>query len=90
MASYNVVSQLPRLVIDAENVSGSFGRWLEKYQLAARLAESNMGTEKDEDGDVVPKLRGETRLLALLNSIASDGINVLESQGFDFKCEIRG
>lgn len=87
MAGYNVFNHLPRLVIDADNVSGSFGKWLKKYKLAARLAEINMGTEKDENGDVVPKFRGETKLLALLNSIGNDGIDVLESQGFDLEAQ---
>ena len=82
MASYNVFSQLQRLIIDAENVSGSLGKWLKKYELAARLAEINMGTEKDEDSNVVPKFRSETKLLALLNSVGGDGIDVLESQRF--------
>ena len=83
MASYNVFSQLPRLIIDAENVSGSFGKWLKKYELAAKWAEINIGTEKY----VVPKFRGETKLLALLNSVGSDGIDVLESQGFDLNAK---
>ena len=68
MVSYNVFSQLPMLVIDAENVSGSFGMWLKKYKLGARLAEINMCTEKDEDSNVAPKFKDETKLLALLNS----------------------
>ena len=46
-------NQLPRLVIDADNVSGIFGKWFKKYLLAARLAEINMGIEKDEKSNVV-------------------------------------
>ena len=47
-------NQLPRLIIDADNVSGSFGTLLKKYVLAARLARIIIGTEKDENSDVVP------------------------------------
>ena len=36
-----------------------------------------MGTKKDENFGVVPRSRGETKLLALLNSVGSDGIDVL-------------
>ena len=74
MASYN----LPRLEIDPENVSASFSKWYKKYELAARLATINMGTER-VDGEHVPRFRGETKLLALLNAIGSNGIDVLES-----------
>ena len=41
---------MPRLVIDADTVSGSFGKLLNKYV----LAEIIMVTEKDENSDVVP------------------------------------
>ena len=82
MASYNVFSQLPRLEIDPENVLASFKKWYKKYELAARLATINMGTEK-VDEENLPRFRGETKLLALLNAIGSDGIDVLESRGFD-------
>ena len=82
MASYNVFTHLPRLEIDPENVSASFKKWYKKYELAARLATINMGTEK-VDGENVPRFRGETKLLALLNAIGNDGIEVLESRGFD-------
>ena len=88
MASYNAFSQLPRLVIDADNASGSFGKWLKK--LAARLAEINMGTENDEDSNVVPKLSGEIKLLALLKSVSCNGIDVLESQGFELSAKTEG
>ena len=90
MAVYNVFNQLPRLVIDAENVTGSFRSWFKKYELASRLAEINMGTEKNSNDEIVPKFRGETKLLALLNSIGSDGIDVLESQGFDLNSNTEG
>ena len=73
MASYNVFSQLPRLEIDPENVSASFNKWYKKYELAVRLAAINMGTEK-VDGENIPRFRGETKLLAFLNAIGTDGI----------------
>ena len=48
-----------------------------------------MGTER-VDGEYIPRLRGETKLLALLNAIGSDGIDVLESRGFDLKSNTEG
>ena len=89
MASYNVFTHLPRLEIDPENVSASFSKWYKKYELAARLATINMGTEK-VGGRQVPRFRGETKLLALLNAIGSDGIDVLESRGFDLNSNTEG
>ena len=85
MAAYNVFNQLPRLAVNVnvENVTGSFRLWFKKSELAARLAEIIMGTEKNSDDEIVPKFRGETKLLALLNSAGSDDIDVLESQEFD-------
>ena len=80
MASYNVFTQLPRLEIDTENVSGSFRKWYKKYELATRLATVNMGNERVDD-EYIPRFRGETKLLALLNAIGSDSIDVLESRG---------
>ena len=43
----------------------------------------NTGTEKNSDDEIVPKFRSETKLLALLNLVGSNGIDVLESQRFD-------
>ena len=37
MAAYNVFNQLPGLVIDAENFTGSFRSWFKKSVLAARV-----------------------------------------------------
>ena len=73
MASYNVFTQLPRLDIDPENVSASFRKWYKKYELATRLATINMGNER-VDGEYIPRFRDETKLLALLSAIDSNGI----------------
>ena len=75
MAGYNVFDQLPRLDIDPEIVSASFRKWYKKYKLAARLAAINMGNKK-VDGKYILRFRSETKLLALLNAISSDGIDV--------------
>ena len=42
-----------------------------------------MDTEKVGKGKVWPKFRGDMKLLALLNAIGSEGMEVLESVGFD-------
>ena len=86
MASYNVFTQFPRLEIDPENVSASFRKWYKKYEFATRLAIINMGNERVDD-EYIPRFRGETKLLALLNSIGSDGIDVLQSRGFDLNSD---
>ena len=42
---------------------------------------------KREDGKCLPRFRSETKLLALLNAIGSDGFDVLESPGFDLNSD---
>ena len=39
-------SKLLKLVLDAENASDGFKKWLTKYNLTIRLAVLNTGTEK--------------------------------------------
>ena len=89
MASYNVFTQLSRLDIDSENVLASFRKWYKKYELATRLATINMGNER-VDGEYIPRFKSETNLLALLNAIGIDGIDVLESRGFDLNSNNEG
>ena len=79
----NIFNKFPKLQIDLENVTISFRKWLRKFELVSRLAVINMGTEKIGRGKVLPKFRGEMKLLALLNAIGSEGMEVLESVGFD-------
>ena len=68
MAGHNVFNQLSMLGIDPENVSANFRKWYKKYELATRLAAINMGNEK-VDNEYIPRFRGETKLLALLNAM---------------------
>ena len=83
----NIFDQFPKLQIDLENVAISFRKWLRKFELSSRLAVISMGTEKIGKGKVLPKFRGEMKLLALLNAIGSEGMEVLESVGFDLNSQ---
>ena len=78
----NIFNQFPKLQIDLENVAISFRKWLRKFELSSRLAVISIGTEKIGKGKVLPKFKGKMKLLALLNAIGSEGMEVLESVGF--------
>ena len=83
----NIFDQFPKLQIDLENVAISFRKWLRKFELTSRLAVISMGTEKIGKGKVLPKFKREMKLLALLNAIGSEGMEVLESVGFDLNSQ---
>ena len=72
----NIFNQLPKTTIDLEKVAFSFRKWLKNYKLAFRLAIINTGTEKIGEGKVLPKFKGEMKLLALLNAISDKGMEV--------------
>ena len=52
-----------------------------------RLAVNKIGTEKIDKRKVFLKFKKETKLLALLNAISFQGMDVLESVGFDLNSQ---
>ena len=72
-----IFNQFPKLRIDLENVAIRSRKLLKKLELSSRLAVINMGTKKISKGKVLPKFRGEMELLAFLNAIGYEGIEVL-------------
>jgi hypothetical protein len=73
----------PRLVIDREDVTGSWRKWLRLFNLRIEMANINLGTEDDGQGNMVPVLRGRKKLLALFHAIGEDGMELLESLGIN-------
>ena len=55
--------------------------------MLSKFAAINMGTEKIGNEKVLLKFRGEMKLLALLNAIGSEGMEVVESVGFDLNSQ---
>ena len=64
----------------------SFRKWLKNYKLGSWLAVINIGTEKIV-GKIQLEFRGEMKLLAWLNAIGSEGLEVLQPVGFDLNSQ---
>lgn len=73
------LSAFPRLRLNAGDVTGSFRSWMTQFEIAVEVTTINLGD--DNDGNA--RFRGRTKLLALLSAIGSDGVETLQSLGFD-------
>ena len=81
------VTDVPRLVINSDDIFGSWRKWHDEFLLAMELKELSLGTEEvtDNNGDTtrVPVFRGRRKVIALLQAIGDEGRQALHSQGFD-------
>ena len=80
MANRSVnLSAFPKLRFSSGDVSGLFRSWLTQFNIAVEVTTFNLGV----DADNVNVFRGRPKLLALLSAIGSDGVETLQSLGFD-------
>ena len=87
MAANNRVdlSSFPKLKLNAQDVTTSWKHWLSQFEIAVELTTLNLGTVDDGHGHLIDVFRGRTKLLALLSSIGSEGMETLQSLGFDLQ-----
>ena len=76
------MASFPKLRLDSGNLQASFHSWRRQFKIAVEMTVLNLGVE-EVDGDEVEVFRGRQKLLALLGAVGSDGIETLESLGFD-------
>lgn len=76
----------PRLVFDSRSgdMSHCFKKWLTRFNLAVEMMTVKLGTEAVTGSGQQPKFRGRIKVLALLQSIGDDGLEALNSVGFDY------
>ena len=80
----------PTLRIDPKDVSGSWKRFLEKFNVAVRFEVCNRGMKKVVINDVeqdVNVFDDELKLCALLKAVSNEGFEVLHAQGIDIHSE---
>ena len=80
----------PTLRIDPKDVSGSWKRFLEKFNIAIRFEVCNKGMKKVVINDVeqdVNVFDDELKLCALLKAVSNEGFEVLYAQGIDIHSE---
>lgn len=83
MARSNLdLNAFPKLILDESNVAKSWNSWLTQFQLSVEVTSLNLGSEEVE-GTQVNRFRGRTKLLALLSAIGSEGLDTLQSLGFN-------
>jgi len=87
MAANNRVdlSSFPKLKLNAQDVTTSWKHWLSQFEIAVELTTLNLGTVDDGHGHPIDVFRGRTKLLALLSSVGSEGMETLQSLGFDLQ-----
>ena len=68
-----------KLKLQDGDVTGSFRSWYMSFRIAVEVTEINLGV----DNDNVERFRGRTKLLVLLSGVGSDGVETLQSLGFD-------
>ena len=73
------LSSFPKLKLQAGDVTGSFRSWYTSFRIAVEVTGINLGV----DNDNVERFRGRTKLLVLLSAVGSDGVETLQSLGFD-------
>ena len=73
------LSSFPKLKLQAGDVTGSFRSWFTSFRIAVEVTGINLGV----DNDNVERFRGRTKLLALLSAVGSDGVETLQSLGFN-------
>ena len=76
------LNAFPKLKLDATNINRSWNSWLSQFKLSVEVAALNLGSE-EVDGERVSALRGRKNLLVLLSAIGAEGIDTLQSLGFD-------
>ena len=80
MANMNVnLATFPKLKLNQGDIGGSFRSWLTQFRIAVELTELNMGVGENNQN----RFAGRTKLLALLSAIGCEGVETLQSLGFD-------
>jgi hypothetical protein len=82
MASGAIFAGFPSFVVDGDDVSGSWKKWKQRFKIAVEMEMVKWGKEKVEEENVDP-LTPRVKLLALLQSVGSEGMEVLTAGGFD-------
>lgn len=72
------------LVVDHENVTGSWRKWFWQFDLEIDMKVMQCGTELIS-GVQTAKFNNRAKLLALVKHVGEEGMNVLRSSGFDVK-----
>ena len=78
------LSAFPKLVFNASDMTQSFKSWLSQFKISVELTTLSLGKETVASVQV-DKFRGRTKLLALLGAIGSEGIELLQTLGFDIE-----
>ena len=74
---------LPELVINPEDVSGSYQRWLEEFQISIEQKTLEMGTRQVDETTAANVFTPRAKLLALLRAIGGEGRDALRSKGIE-------
>lgn len=83
MAKMINMSNFPKLVIDSDNIHGSFMSWKYDFDVAIELASLKLGVD-DNDQQV---FRGRLKLLTLVQAVGSVGKDVFTAVGFNIADE---
>ena len=83
MAKMINMSNFPKLVIDSDNIHGSFMSWKYDFDVAIELASLKLGVD-DNDQQV---FRGRLKLLTLIQAVGSVGKDVFTAVGFNIADE---
>lgn len=70
-----------KLVLTGSDIAGSYRAWLTQFRISVELTTLDLG----DDGQGNPRFMGRTKLSALLRAIGCDGIETLQSIGFDLQ-----
>jgi hypothetical protein len=82
MASGVGLAGFPVLKIDGGDVSGSWKKWKQRFKIAVEIETVRRGKEKVGENNV-NRFTPRVKLLALLQSVGSEGMDVLTAGGFD-------
>ncbi len=79
----------PQLVFHPSkgDMSHCFKKWLTRFNIAVEMMTVKLGTEAVGGGAPQPKFRGRIKVLALLHAIGDDGLEALNSVGFDYSVD---
>ena len=81
-------NDFPKLVINSDDVGGSWKNWLNEFDLSVEMITLRLGEEKvriDGEEETVDVFRGRMKLVSLLNAVGKAGRAALTSLGFDQK-----
>ena len=83
------MAYFPKLVIDSNDVFGSWDTFIKQFDIEIQFRAKSLGTKtiKDEDGEeqVVEVFNDDMKCLALFRAIGIEGMNIIEAAGYSVR-----